>query len=117
TVTDRNNIDTFAELGVIFLLFSIGLEFSFRKLQRLGNKAAIISASQIFVMMLLSLFIGSLLGWSRTDSFVLGAMLSVSSTMIVLKALEDAGLKSQGFAQTVFAVLIVEDLVAIGFII
>jgi CPA2 family monovalent cation:H+ antiporter-2 len=113
TVVDTGNISVLAEIGVIFLLFSLGLEFSFKKLVRVGGTASITAIVEIVGMLLVGYAAGSLMGWSFMDSVFLGGILSISSTTIIIRAFEELGLKSQQFAKTVFGVLIVEDLVAI----
>lgn len=113
TVADVANINVLAEIGVIFLLFSLGLEFSFKKLVRVGGTASITAIVEIAGMLLLGYGAGRLLGWSDMDSIFLGGILSVSSTTIIIRAFDELGVKSQQFARMVFGVLIVEDLVAI----
>ena len=113
TVVDTENINVLAEIGVIFLLFSLGLEFSFKKLVRVGGTASITAIVEIVGMLLIGYAAGSLMGWSLMDSVFLGGILSISSTTIIIRAFEELGVKSQQFAKIVFGVLIVEDLVAI----
>ncbi len=113
TVVDVENINVLAEIGVIFLLFSLGLEFSFKKLIRVGGTATITAIVEIVGMLLLGYGAGTLIGWSLMDSIFLGGILSISSTTIIIRAFEELGVKSQQFAGIVFGVLIVEDLVAI----
>ena len=112
-ITDIPNIKVWAELGVIFLMFALGLEFTFHKLTSVGAPAAGTALVEVVVMVLLGYGSGHLLGWSQVDSIFLGGMLSISSTTIILKAFEELRLKSRRFAQVVFGVLIVEDLIAI----
>lgn len=110
---DMTNIATWAEIGIIFLLFGLGLEFSFKKLMNVGG-SALISALTIVVGMMASGFtIGKFLDWQTTDCVFLGGMLSMSSTTIIIKAFNDLGLKGQKFTGVVFGVLVVEDLFAI----
>lgn len=113
TVEDVENINVLAEIGVIFLLFSLGLEFSFKKLVRVGGTAGITAIVEIVGMLLTGYGAGQLMGWSQMDSIFLGGILSISSTTIIIRAFEELGVKSQQFAGMVFGVLIVEDLVAI----
>lgn len=113
TISDEANVQVWAEIGVVFLLFSLGLEFSFKKLVRIGGTASITAIVEIAGMLLLGFLTGRLLGWSTMDSLFLGGILSVSSTTIIIRAFEELGIKSQRFAGIVFGVLIVEDLVAI----
>lgn len=110
---DIPNIQTWAELGVIFLMFTLGLEFSFRKLLRVGVTAGITAAFEVIFFLFVGYGIGRLLNWSAMDSLFLGAMLSISSTTIIIKALEELKLKNHKFASIIFGVLIVEDLFAI----
>lgn len=112
-VTDIPNIKVLAELGVVFLMFSLGLDFSFHKLRRVGLSASVTGVIEVVLMLLVGFATGQLLGWSFNDSIFLGAALSISSTTIILKALEELNLKNKRFADLVFGVLIVEDLLAI----
>jgi CPA2 family monovalent cation:H+ antiporter-2 len=113
TIIDTENVKTLGELGVIFLLFSLGLEFNFKKLWRMSGSAAVIGIIEVFLMGFIGFGLGRFLHWSQLDSFFLGGILAISSTTIIIKAFEDLGLKSKLFAQTVFAVLIIEDIFAI----
>lgn len=115
-VQDRDTIQTLAELGVVFLLFSLGLEFSLRKLSRVGATAFVAAAFEIVLMIWVGYEIGRFFDWSRMDSVFLGAMLAVSSTTIIVKALDELGMKRERFAQLIFGILIVEDILAIGMI-
>ncbi|HEY8403796.1 MAG TPA: cation:proton antiporter [Flavobacteriales bacterium] len=107
------NIRTWSEIGVIFLLFTLGLEFSFKKLMRVGGTSSITSFVQIICMLFLGYFAGQLMDWPMMDSIFLGAILSVSSTTIIIRAFEELNYKDKKFAGVVFGALIVEDLVAI----
>ncbi|RZA17813.1 MAG: sodium:proton antiporter, partial [Proteobacteria bacterium] len=113
SVSDRPNITTWAELGVIFLMFSLGLEFSFRRLAKVGGSAGFTAVVQTVVMLILGILSGKLLGWTTIESIFLGCMISISSTTIIIKALDELGLKKNKFAEQVFGMLIVEDLIAI----
>jgi CPA2 family monovalent cation:H+ antiporter-2 len=113
TIVETENVQVWAEIGVIILLFSLGLEFSFKKLMKVGGSASIAAMSEIIIMLLLGYFTGRAFGWSAMDSIFLGAILSVSSTTIILRAFEELGVKGQKFAGLVFGVLIVEDLATI----
>ena len=115
-VTDEETIRTLAELGIVFLLFSLGLEFSLRHLRQVGATALVSALAGIVTMLSLGYAIGRAFDWSVMDAVFLGAMLSISSTTITIKALEDLKLKKQHFAQVVFAILIVEDVLAIAMI-
>lgn len=113
TVTDNESIHIWAEIGVIFLLFSLGLEFSFKKLVKVGGSASITAVVEVVFMLLIGFVAGKAMGWSTMDSIFLGGILSVSSTTIIIRAFEEIGVKHKKFAGLVFGVLIVEDLVAI----
>ncbi len=113
TVGDVANIAIWAEIGVIFLLFALGLEFSFKKLMNVGSTAFITAVTEVVTMLLAGFFVGQLLGWSVMNSVFLGGMLSMSSTTIIIKAFDDLGLRNQRFTTIVFGTLVVEDLIAI----
>lgn len=113
TVTDKENLALWADIGVIFLLFSLGLEFSFRKMINVGKSAMITGMANILFMLFLGYNTGILLGWSVTDSFFLGSMISMSSTTIIIKAFDDLNIRKQKFTGLVFGVLVVEDIVGI----
>ena len=113
SISDLPNITTWAELGVIFLMFSLGLEFSFRRLAKVGISAGFTAIVQTTSMALLGYALGQWLGWTTIESIFLGCMISISSTTIIIKALDELGLKKKKFAENVFGILIVEDLVAI----
>jgi monovalent cation:H+ antiporter-2, CPA2 family len=113
TVQDKEGIKVWAEIGVIFLLFGLGLEFSFRKLAKVGRGAGITALVEIIGMLGVGYLLGQWLGFGEMDSIFLGAILCISSTTIIIKAVEELGLKQRRFVQLVFGVLVVEDLVAI----
>ncbi|MFM2284092.1 MAG: hypothetical protein RL222_1596 [Bacteroidota bacterium] len=113
TVSDAESIKTWSEIGVIFLLFSLGLEFSFKKLVKVGGSASITAMVEIILMIVFGFIGGQLMGWSVMDSIFLGAILSMSSTTIIIRAFDEVGAKTQKFAGLVFGILIVEDLIAI----
>ncbi len=113
SVTDKENISTLAEIGVIFLLFSLGLEFSFKKIVNVGKTAIIAAMTNIVFMLFIGYVSGQMLGWTTTDSLFLGGMISMSSTTIIIKAFEELNLKKQKFTDLVFGILVVEDLVGI----
>jgi len=113
TVHEVENINIWAEIGVIFLLFSLGLEFSFKKLLKVGGAASVTALVEVVCLVAAGYGVGKAMGWSDMDSIFLGGMLSVSSTTIIFRALDELGLKTKRFASLVFGVLIVEDLVAI----
>lgn len=113
TVTETNNINIWSEIGVIFLLFSLGLEFSFKKLGKVGGAASVTALVEILGVGFFGFVIGSLLGWKTMDSLFLGGMLAMSSTTIIIRAFDELGLKTEKFVGVVFGTLIVEDLIAI----
>ncbi len=113
TVSDATNIQVWSEIGVIFLLFALGLEFSFYKLKSVGNTAFIATAVEIGGMLGMGYLCGTALGWSHMDSIFLGGMLAMSSTTIIIKAFEDLKLKGKRFTEMVFGILIVEDIAGI----
>ncbi|MCW5892727.1 MAG: cation:proton antiporter [bacterium] len=115
-VHDEKTIETLAELGVVFLLFSLGLEFSLRKLARVGVTAVVAALAEILLMAWLGWTLGTAFGWGPMDALFLGAILAISSTTIIVKALDELGMKQERFAQLVFGILIVEDILAIGMI-
>jgi monovalent cation:H+ antiporter-2, CPA2 family len=113
TVSDLPNVKVWAELGVIFLMFSLGLEFTFHKLLRVGKVGAGTALVEVVLMVALGYAAGRLMGWASLDCLFLGGILSISSTTIIIKAFDELGVKTKYFAEIVFGVLIVEDLVAI----
>jgi len=115
-IHDEDTIKTLAELGVIFLMFCLGLEFSLRKLFKVGATAFIAAFLEIILMIWIGYEIGRWFDWNTMDSLFLGAILAISSTTIIVKALNDLKMKNQHFAQLIFGVLIVEDILGIGII-
>ncbi|MDR2765633.1 MAG: cation:proton antiporter [Tannerella sp.] len=113
TIADMENVEIWAEIGVIFLLFALGLEFSFKKLIAVGGTATLATMINMGAMMVIGYMVGRMLGWPVMDSVFLGGMLSMSSTTIIIKAFNDMSLQRQKFAGIVFGMLIVEDLAAI----
>lgn len=113
SVADTANIHLWADIGVMFLLFSLGLDFSFKKILKMGASPIISTITIIFSMSLLGVLVGRLFGWSRMDCIFLGGMLAMSSTTIIYKAFDDLGLRQQQFAGLVMSVLILEDILAI----
>lgn len=113
TVTETTNIKVWSEIGVIFLLFSLGLEFSFKKLIKQGAGISVTALLKIALTMALGYLAGQLMGWGTMDSIFLGGLLSISSTTIAIKSFEDLGVKGQRFTGMVVGILIIEDLVAI----
>jgi CPA2 family monovalent cation:H+ antiporter-2 len=116
-IHDEQTIRTLGELGVVFLMFSLGLEFSLRKLAQVGATAVVAALSEIVLMLWLGYEIGRAFGWSAMDALFLGAMLAISSTTIIVKALSELGLKRERFAQLVFGILIVEDVLGIAMLV
>ncbi|MBT9235696.1 cation:proton antiporter [Pseudomonas inefficax] len=115
-IHDEDTIKILAELGVIFLMFCLGLEFSLRKLFKVGATAFIAAFLEIVLMIWIGFEIGRWFGWNTMDSLFLGAILAISSTTIIVKALNDLKMKNERFAQLIFGVLIVEDILGIGII-
>ena len=115
-IHDEETIKTLAELGVIFLMFCLGLEFSLRKLFKVGATAFIAAFLEIILMIWIGYEIGRWFDWNTMDSLFLGAILAISSTTIIVKALNDLKMKNERFAQLIFGVLIVEDILGIGII-
>ena len=113
TVVDNANVKILAEIGVIFLLFSLGLEFSFKKLMRVGGTSSITAFVEIIFITIAGYSLGKLLDWSTMDSLFLGGMLASSSTTIIIKAFDELGIKTKQYARIVFGVLVVEDIVVI----
>lgn len=113
TVKDVSSVKVWAEIGVIILLFGLGLEFSFKKLAKVGKTASITALFEIVFMMSAGFIVGKLLGWHNMDSLFLGGILAISSTTIIVRAIDELGMKSRKFTSLVFGVLIVEDIVAI----
>lgn len=113
TIRDTKSVEVWAEIGIIFLLFSLGLEFSFKKLIKVGGTASITAITQISFMIFLGYFVGQLLDWSKMDSLFLGVILSISSTTIILKSFDELGIKVQRFVGNVIGALIVQDIIAI----
>lgn len=113
TIENTNRISIWAEIGVIFLLFGLGLEFSLKKLAKIGNTAAITAITQITFMVFIGYYVGQLMGWDSMNSIFLGVILSISSTTIIVKAFDELGMKNQKFAGNVIGSLIVQDIVAI----
>ena len=113
SVVDSENIHLWSDLGVMFLLFSLGLDFSFKKILKMGASPIITTCTTIFCMSMLGVLVGHLFGWAKMDCIFLGGMLAMSSTTIIYKAFDDLGLRQQQFAGRVMSVLILEDILAI----
>lgn len=113
TVVSSEDITVWADIGIIFLMFGLGLEFSFKKLATVGGSAFVSAITVIGSMILIGTGVGSALGWPKMDSIFLGCMLSMSSTMIILKAYEEMGIKQEKYAQVVLGTLVIEDIAGI----
>lgn len=113
SIKDIKSVETWAEIGIIILLFSLGLEFSFKKLMKVGGSASITAGVQIISMCILGFYVGQWLEWPKMDSIFLGVILSISSTTIILKSYDELGVKTQKFAGIVIGSLIVQDIIAI----
>ena len=113
SVADTENVHLWADIGVMFLLFSLGLDFSFKKILKMGASPIISTITIIFCMSMLGICVGHAFGWSKMDCIFLGGMLAMSSTTIIYKAFDDLGLRQQQFAGLVMSVLILEDILAI----
>lgn len=112
-ITDDTNIHVWSDIGIVFLMFALGLEFSIKKLKKVGATGAITALTELAVMFVVGNVVGHILGWSNMDCIFLGCMLSISSTTIIIKSFDDLKLKQQKFTGTVTAVLVVEDLIAV----
>ncbi|AZZ37079.1 hypothetical protein CIK05_09835 [Bdellovibrio sp. qaytius] len=112
-VKDVASIKIWAEIGIIVLLFGLGLEFSFKKLAQTGRSASITAVFEVLFMLVAGFVFGQIMGWNQIDSLYLGGILSISSTTIIIRAFDELGLKGQKFVSLVFGVLVVEDIVAI----
>ena len=113
SVRDVGSIDIWAQIGVVILLFTLGLEFSFKKILKMGAAPVIAALTIIFCMMFLGTSVGHLFGWKSMDCIYLGGMLAMSSTTIIYKAFQDLGVLQKKFAGIVLSVLILEDILAI----
>lgn len=113
SVMESASVKVWADIGVVFLLFALGLEFSFKKIVKVGGSAVIAACTVIFCMILLGVAVGSAFGWSKMDCLFLGGMIAMSSTTIIYKAFDDLGLRKKKFTGLVLSVLILEDILAI----
>lgn len=113
TVVEVESVDFWGKIGVIFLLFGLGLEFNFKKLKKVGGSGFITVFTEVLMMFCMGFFVGRMLDWNWVTSMFLGGMLSISSTSIIIKAFDDMGVKNKKFTQMVFGALVVEDMVAI----
>jgi CPA2 family monovalent cation:H+ antiporter-2 len=112
-ITDPTNVHVWSDIGIVFLMFALGLEFSIKKLKKVGGTGAITALTELFIMFLIGNSVGHLLGFKGMDCIFLGCMMSISSTAIIIKSFDDLKLKQQKFTSTVTAVLVVEDLIAV----
>lgn len=112
-IKDQVSVETWSEIGMVFMLFGIGLEFSFKKLKKVGGTVGITALTELVTMCVVGFLLGKLLGWNQMDCIFLGAMLSISSTMIIAKAFDDMKLGREKFAGNVIGELVVEDLEAV----
>jgi CPA2 family monovalent cation:H+ antiporter-2 len=112
-VHDKDTIDGLGNIGVVLLMFSLGLEFSFRKLTSVGASAFVAALLEITLMMWLGYEVGRFFGWGTMNSVFLGAMLSISSTTIIIKALSELGKSREAFAEVIFGILVIEDILGI----
>ena len=113
TVDDIKDIEIWATIGIMFTLFSLGLDFSFKKILKMGSAPLIATVTIVFCMMTLGILAGHLFGWDNINCIFLGGMLAMSSTTIIYKAFDDLGLRQQNFSSLVMSVLILEDILAI----
>lgn len=113
TVTDIKDVEVWSEIGIIFMMFGLGLEFSFKKLFAVGSKAFVTALLEIICMLCVGALLGFIIGWGTMESIFLGGMLAMSSTAIIIKAFDDMGLKKEPFVDLTLVVLIIQDLVAI----
>ncbi len=112
-IKDHTSVETWSEIGMVFMLFGIGLEFSFKKLKKVGGTVGITALTELVTMCVVGFLLGKLLGWSQMDCIFLGAMLSISSTTIIAKAFDDMKLHREKFSGNVIGELVVEDLEAV----
>lgn len=113
SITSVETVEEWSEIGIIFMMFALGLEFSFKKLLKVGSSAVIIAGGKFIGIFALGFLIGKALSWTSMESIFLAGLLSMSSTAVVIKAFDDLGLKDKRYASTVFGTLVVEDLIAI----
>ena len=113
SVMEQASVQVWADIGVVFLLFALGLEFSFKKIVKVGGPAVIAACTIIFCMIMLGVGVGSAFGWSKIDCLFLGGMIAMSSTTIIYKAFDDLGMRKKQFTGLVLSILILEDILAI----
>ena len=112
-ISDHTSVETWSEIGMVFMLFGIGLEFSFKKLKKVGGTVGVTALTELVTMCVVGFLLGKALGWSQMDCIFLGAMLSISSTTIIAKAFDDMKLHREKFSGNVIGELVVEDLEAV----
>ena len=112
-IKDHTSVETWSEIGMVFMLFGIGLEFSFKKLKKVGGTVGVTALTELVTMCVVGFLLGKVLGWSQMDCIFLGAMLSISSTTIIAKAFDDMKLHREKFSGNVIGELVVEDLEAV----
>ena len=112
-INDHESVEVWSEIGMVFLLFAIGLEFSFKKLKKQAGTVGITALTELVSMCIIGFLLGKVMGWSHMDCIFLGAMLSMSSTTIIAKAFDDLKMKGEKWTGSVIGVLVVEDLAAI----
>ncbi len=112
-ISSTESVHQWSEIGIIFLLFALGLEFSFKKLLKVGSSALITAGIICIGMFTVGMVAGNAFGWARMESLFLGGLLSMSSTTVIIKAYDDMGLKKKPYAPLVFGTLVVEDLIAV----
>ena len=112
-VGDATSVRVWSDIGIVFLMFALGLEFSIKKLKKVGGTGAITALTELFIMFLIGNVVGHILGFKSMDCVFLGCMLSISSTAIIIKSFDDLKLKQQKYTSTVTAVLVVEDIIAV----
>ncbi len=117
TVLETDSIQTWSTIGIVFLMFGLGLEFSFKKLADVGLNAVVTTMTIMCGMILVGIAVGKILGWSHMDCIFLGGMISISSTMVILKSYEEYKLKKESFAVLILGVLLLEDIAGIFMII
>lgn len=113
SVTSTESVKQWSEIGIIFLLFALGLEFSFKRLLKVGSSALITSGTKCIGMFIVGIVAGNAIGWTMMESIFLGGLLSMSSTTIIIKAYDEMGLKNKPYANLIFGSLVVEDLIAV----
>ena len=112
-LTSTEAVSQWSEIGIIFLLFALGLEFSFKKLLKVGSGAMMMAGIKCIGMFIVGILLGEMMGWSTMEGIFLGGLLSMSSTTIIIKAYDDMGLKNKPYAPLIFGSLVVEDLIAV----